>query len=156
MSCVVIRCPPLETVLRSLLEPCHLSVSLDEPELALESLPWAVDFSESLPTTTTDSFSLLNLKRGNIGYKRRTRNIHCPDNRRKPDVLKIAPESKKMFEENISLNKLTFFFFYHQTIILLPSNDLRILFFCFLDAVRYDLYKYLSRKGVDVESVLET
>lgn len=69
MSCVVIRCPPLDTVLKSLLEPCHLSVSLEEPELALESRPWATaavtvaDFSESLPTTTTDSFSLLNLKR---------------------------------------------------------------------------------------------
>jgi len=70
MSCVVIRCPLLDTVLRSLLEPCHLSVSLEEPELALESLPWAAaaaaaatDFSESLLTTTTDSFSLLSLKR---------------------------------------------------------------------------------------------
>lgn len=74
ISCVVIRCPPLDTVLRSLLDPCHLRVSLDEPELALESLPWVavqtaaaaaaavVHFSESLPTTTTDSFSLLNLR----------------------------------------------------------------------------------------------
>lgn len=75
MSCVVTRCPLLDTVLRSLLEPCHLSVSLEEPELALESLPWAVfDLSaESLPLTiTTDSFSLLNLKheRDRYGYRR--------------------------------------------------------------------------------------
>lgn len=68
MSWVVARCPLLDTVLRSLLEPCHLSVSLEEPELALESLPWVAaateaGFSESLQltTTTADSLSLLNL-----------------------------------------------------------------------------------------------
>lgn len=68
------RCPPpaLDTVLRSLLEPRHLSVSLDEPELALESRPRADGgFSGSLPppTTTTTvaaaagSLSLRNLER---------------------------------------------------------------------------------------------
>lgn len=49
------------------------------------------------------------------------------------------------------LNNLTF-----QNIILLPGDVLRILFFCCLDTGRCDLYKYLSRKGVDVESVLDT
>lgn len=74
MSWVVARCPLLDTVLRSLLEPCHLSVSLDEPELALESLPREVaaaeaGFSESLllTTTTEDSLSLLNLRKYHRG-----------------------------------------------------------------------------------------
>lgn len=98
MSCVVvIRCPLLETVLRSLLEPCHLSVSLDEPELALESLPWVVDFSESLPMTTTDSFSLLNLERGHIGYMRRIKNIQRLNSNRKPNVLELSSKNKMMF-----------------------------------------------------------
>jgi len=77
MSWVVARwCPTLDTVLKSLLEPCHLSVSLDEPELALESLPWAAaGFSESLllTTTTADSLSLLNLQISpSLSYQHKT------------------------------------------------------------------------------------